>query len=88
MRQCRVLLDQFIYKPLHVRNVIVWPMRTPRWCWLNCVTLHAGYREEQMAKIATIRMTIPELIDLRDRIDQRLREHRADIVLPFRHISN
>jgi DNA-binding protein H-NS len=32
-----------------------------------------------MAKIASIRMTVPELIDLRDRIDQRLHEHRADI---------
>jgi DNA-binding protein H-NS len=32
-----------------------------------------------MARIAAIRMTIPELIELRDRIDQRLHEHRADI---------
>ena len=32
-----------------------------------------------MAKIASIRMTVPELIDLRDRINRRLREHQANI---------
>ena len=32
-----------------------------------------------MARITSTRMTVPELIDLRDRVNQRLREHRADI---------
>jgi DNA-binding protein H-NS len=32
-----------------------------------------------MAKRAVMRMTVPELIDLRDGINQRLRQHRADI---------
>lgn len=32
-----------------------------------------------MAKRAFTRMTVPELIDLRDRINQQLRDHRADI---------